>query len=366
MKKRVSIIGAGIFGISCAMELAGDFDVVVYEQEPDIMSKGTYANQYRHHHGFHYPRSEETVKQCLDAQDSLKSRWGEAIIEDIPSYYAVAKEGSKVTADEFIKFCDDMGLKYIQKYPDPSFLNPGAVDLCLLTKEPVYDFKKLKNIAKKNLDKNTSIMLRLSSKVVGAKLNNETGQKILTVLHSGNKIEEVFDYVVNATYANQNLFKNWLDFPGLEIEFRLKEVPIVKLPTNICEAVTIMDGEFVTIVPIGHTGLYTFGDVGRSIREVKFSTGGVPWTQDYINSLASRFEEMKEANPYYIPITAKAEYVRSMYAVLPILPNSNDTDARLTAVTNHGDGCWSVFEGKIVTSVEAARDVANQIINFKA
>lgn len=364
-KQKAAIIGAGIFGVSCALELADEFEVHIFEQEDDIMNKGTFANQYRHHYGFHYPRSKETVQQCLDAESSFRSRWSDAIIEDIPSYYAIAKEGSKVTADKFLHFCNEMGLKYEMKYPDSDFLNKEMVDLCILTKEPIYDIYKLKKISKSLLSSNDSTKLHLSSKVIGAKIDDSTGKKILTILNSGVERQESFDYVVNATYANQNLFKHWLGFPELEIEFRLKEVPVIKLPTDILEAVTIMDGPFVTIVPIGHSGYYTFGDVGRSIRETKLSTGGIPWTQQYIDSLPTLFEEMKMANTYYIPIIKEAEYIKSMYAVLPTLPSAEKTDARVTTVTEHGSGCWSVFEGKIVTSVATAREVANYIRNKK-
>jgi UDP-N-acetyl-D-mannosaminuronic acid dehydrogenase len=360
-KKRVAIIGGGIFGVSCAIELSEDFDVVVFEQEDDVMSKGTFANQYRHHYGFHYPRSKETVRQCLDAQTSFRSMWNDVIIKDIPSYYAVAKEGSKVTAEEFIRFCDEMNLKYEEKYPNEDFLNRDSVDTCLLTNEPVYDIYKMKKKAKYILDKLSSTELRLSSRIIGARIDEYSEKKILKIFNNRSITEESFDYVVNATYVNQNLFKNWLGFPAKEIEFRLKEVVVVKLPTEICEAVTIMDGHFVTIVPIGHTGLYTFGDVGRSKREIKFSKGGVPWTKEYMDLMPTLFEEMKEANPYYIPIISKAEYVRSMFAVLPVLPEAKDTDERLTTVSDHGHGCWSVFEGKIVTSVKVAREVAECI-----
>ena len=258
-----------------------------------------------------------------------------------------------------------MGLEYKLDFPDSDWLNRDAVEVCLFTREPIYDIYKFKSLSKSMLAKNESAKLRLSSRIIDAKFDETTGQKILTISNKGHESKEAFDYVVNATYASQNLLKNWLGFPALEIEFRLKEVPIVRLPTHLRQAVTIMDGPFVTIVPIGNTGLYTFGDVARSIIETKFSTGGIPWSQDYIKSRPSRFEEMKAANPYYIPITSQAEYVESMFAVLPILPNSNETDTRLTAVTNHGRGCWSVFEGKIVTAVAAAREVADQIRKIK-
>ena len=195
-KPKVAIIGAGIFGVSCAIELADDFEVVVFEQENDVMGKGTFANQYRHHYGFHYPRSKETVKQCLDAQDSFRLRWQEAIIEDIPSYYAVAKEGSRVTGSEFIKFCDEMGLQYKEQYPDSSFLNREAVELCILTNEPVYDIYKLKSLSKEILNKNKSTTLKLSSRVVGGKYDESTGKKVLSILSGGNSYEEEFGWRV--------------------------------------------------------------------------------------------------------------------------------------------------------------------------
>ena len=63
----------------------------------------------------------------------------------------------------------------------------------------------------------------------------------------------------------------------------------------------------------------------------------------------------------FMPIVEKAKYVKSIFSVLPIQPHAHDTDARLTIVTNHGEGCWSVFEGKIITCVSAAKEIARNL-----
>ncbi len=359
-KPKALIIGGGIFGLSAAIELARFCDVTVFEQTSDIMMGGTYGNQYRHHLGYHYPRSKETVAQCLAAQDDFFSVWGGAVIGGFPAYYAVAKEGSKVSADAFLSFCKEMGLPRDIAYPEEEFLNRTVVDICIKTGESVYDLLKLRSIAREKMQ-TRGVALRLHHRVVGGR-RGEGGEKFLLVTDGHKSFEERGDIIVNAMYANHNLFLQWFGFSHPPLEFRLKELPVVRLPTQTRVSVTIMDGPFLTLVPMAEISVFTLGDVPRSICEIRFSDGGIPWTKEEIESRTSRFHEMKEANPFYIPIIAKAHRLHSMFTILPILPNSDVTDERLTAVTSHGEGLWSVFEGKIVTCVRAAKEVMEQAL----
>jgi len=284
-------------------------------------------------------------------------------MSDFVSYYAVAKEGSYVTGDEFLNFCDRMGLPYEVEYPDDSFLNRDVVSVCVKTKEAAYDLKKLKKIA---MDKmlEDSITLKLNHKVVGGKIDESNNKKILKIETVGGTVkEEPFDYVVSAMYANHNAFGHWFGFKVKEMELRLKEVVVVKLPTKSKVAITVMDGPFVTLVPTGEQGIWTFGDVPRSIKEIKISSTGVPWSASDIANCKSRFDEMKKASSYFFPIIENAEYVKSMFTILPVWPERDKTDERLTTVTDHGNGCWSIFEGKIVTCVTAAKEVAALVRN---
>jgi len=356
----VAIVGAGIFGVSCALELGKFCDVVVYEQHDDIMMEGTYGNQYRHHAGYHYPRSAETVQQCQRAEADFNAVWGSAIIRNFPAYYAVAREGSKVTAQEFLAFCDRLHLPYITAYPSDEFLNKDQVAVCVETPEPVYGYTELRSLAKKYLLDNPHIHLKTEHQVVAAQIDTASGKKKFSVQASGQTVEESFDYAVNAMYANHNVFGNWFGFPVSPIEFRLKEIVVIDLPVKETLAVTIMDGPFMTLVPTGIPGQFTFGDVARSIHEARVSTAGIPWRYED-RSRASRFAEMCEHDIAFMPILEKAKYVKSIFSVLPIQPHAHDTDARLTIVTNHGEGCWSVFEGKIITCVSAAKEIARNL-----
>ncbi|MBI5412991.1 FAD-binding oxidoreductase [Candidatus Peregrinibacteria bacterium] len=358
-RSRVAIIGAGIFGVSCALELSAFCDVTLFDQNDAVLMGGTYRNQYRHHYGYHYPRSPETVIQCQNAEQDFKKVWGKSI-RYFPAYYGIAHE-SKVTANDFRHFCETYHLPYEIEYPAVSFLNSASVIACFKTPEPVYDFSILKKIAEAEIKNSPHIKLSLGQKVIEGGVSS-SGTKIFTVkLSSGDTLEENFDFAVNATYANYNMFCEWFDFEHPVIEFRLKELVVVKLPTVQQLAITVVDGPFVTIVPLSEPGYFTLGDVSRSIHDTCLSSGGIPWSSEEIDLSKSHFYEMKKFNPYFIPLISQAEYVKSIFTVLPIRPNVNETDERLTSITNHGLGCWSVFEGKIVTSVSTAKMVAKTL-----
>lgn len=354
----MAIIGAGIFGISCAVELAEMCEVVVYEQNSEIMSGGTYGSQRRHHYGYHYPRSPETVRQCQVAEKDFIDVWGAAIVDGFPAYYAIAKENSLTTAEQFFAFCEALKLPYEISYPSEEFLDRSRVVTCVKTKEPAYDYFRLRELAKDKILSNPHIQIKLRNTVVGCEFSETDNTKHVLVKAAGEVCRESFDFVINATYANHNVFCNWLGFAVPSLEFRLKELVIVELPRPQLLAVTVMDGPFVTIIPVGDSGrYYTLGDAKRSIHDIKFSPVGPPWSKADIAGRVSRFPEMRENNPFFIPIIKDAKYIKSIFSILPILPNLGATDERITSVTDHGRGCWSVFEGKIITCVTAAKKI---------
>jgi len=62
--KKAAAIGAGIFGLYCAIELLkSDFQVDIYEQAKCVGQGASKANQARLHLGYHYPHSRETEVQ---------------------------------------------------------------------------------------------------------------------------------------------------------------------------------------------------------------------------------------------------------------------------------------------------------------
>lgn len=354
------MIGGGIFGASAAIELGKFAEVTIFERRNDLMGEGSYGNQYRHHHGYHYPRSPFTVRQCQEGEADFLLVWEKAIVRNFPAYYCIGKEGSFTSAEGYIKFCEEMGLHYKIAYPPEEFLNPNSVSLSILTKEPVYHYATLKKVAREHFAANPRISLKLENEVCGVHLA-EDGRKVLTIKNRNGLSDEPFNFVVNATYANYNVFCGWLGFSRRELEFRLKEIFLIELPVEKNIAVTIMDGPFVTLVPTGDPGIFTLGDVGRSKREIKFGTGIAPWRDVAAENLPSVFFEAQPHDAHFIPIISRAKFIKPIYSILPVAPNTDDTAGRPTDIVNHGYGCWSVFEGKIITSVITAKRIAAEI-----
>ena len=361
IKPAVAIIGGGIFGLTSALVIGKFFPVTVFERRKDILGEASWANQYRHHSGYHYPRSQETIDEILQAAGDFEKFYKPVIIKKLPSFYSIIKEGSKTTVRDFVKVCDHIGLPYKPDFPDQKFLNRSAVAACFKITEGIYDYEKLKSFIKEKIKKNKNIKLRLAHRVTGAKLGAD-GFKILSIA-GPKKTREKFDFVINATYANYNDFCGWMGFPKRKIHYRLKEIVLLKIPGRKKEGVMIMDGPFATFLPTGHGSLYTFGDAPLSIHEEYALEDSAIKIEKRLKKLKTRWPQMKKRCMGWMPILAKAEYAGSMFVILPVEPASDSSDARPTNITNHGHGCFSVLSGKIITSVSATKTILMNIKN---
>lgn len=358
---RVAVIGGGIFGATCAIILGESCPVTIFERHGSILAEASRANQYRHHLGYHYPRSPETIHEVQRARQEFEALYREAIVGDIPSYYAVARHGSQTTVEAFRQLCRDFDLPYEEAYPEPEFLDRAMVSWCVKTPEPAYDYERLKRLVLDLIQRNPHIRLSLNHRVVGATLTAE-GDKILSYEHGGARHSEGFNYVINATYANHNEFCAWLDVPQRVLECRMKEILVVDLPSGPRVAVTVIDGPFTTLVPLGRTPYYTLGDVALSIHERVTIRGGESLLEARWKRMRTRWADMQPHCAQWIPIVRRARYVESMYVILPVEPASELTDARPTDITAHGHGCWSILSGKIITAVSAAHAIQNAIL----
>ena len=66
---KIAIIGTGFFGLTTGLFLSKKHKVEVFEKNKTILNGASSANQFRFHLGYHYPRSQKTVKE-------IKASWG--------------------------------------------------------------------------------------------------------------------------------------------------------------------------------------------------------------------------------------------------------------------------------------------------
>lgn len=360
MKKKVGIIGGGIFGLSCAINLDKTYDITVFDQASDIMTGATYANHNRHHLGYHYPRSPETAQQCLESREDFERIYKDCCVNNFASYYCVSKKDSKTSAEDYVRFCDDAGLNYKEEWPQEGVLDKPKIELSLRTDEGVYDFITLKKLIKERIAKTSTLKIKLDHCVVGGSIE-PGGEKKLIVQNGANRHTHSFDFVINAMYANHNRFCGWFGFKKRLFQFNLQELCIIDLPADSPMGITIQDGPFPSFLPLGFSKnrcLFAHVEASQLIRNVSKANERLLSRVLYVES---NWHNILEVSTKYIPLLNKSKYVKSIFVDRIVDANRMDTDARLTELTSHGDGCWSIFAAKIITCESMAKKIAAEI-----
>jgi len=351
MKKRIAIVGAGIFGTTIGMQLANKSNQVdIFEKDEDILQATSSINEYRVHRGYHYPRSLETATSALTSEQLFKNFYPDAIIDTRDHFYAIAKEQSLTSSKKYIEFCSNLSLEFEET--ELELLDQTKIELTIKVKESLFDPIVLKKLVWKKLyEKKVNVLLKTKATP---------------------SIYKEYDFVILCTYANLNQMLKGNRSYQKEYQFEICEKPIVKLPRSFHnKSLVIMDGPFMCIDPYRSTSdQFVMGNVVHAIHSR--NTGKYPKIPKALKSLLNRglirnpnitnFEAFISSGIKFMPDLAKAKHIGSMYTIRTVLPNKDKTDERPTIVKRLNQKTVSVFSGKISNCVEAA-DKVSEIVN---
>ncbi len=350
---RVLVIGAGLFGCSTAFVLAeSKFNVDLVDEESDIMRKASFVNHNRIHLGYHYLRSIETAEQSIEGLLSFLFYYGDSVLYQFPNYYGIASVGSKTTPQQFLDFCNNVGIGYEEGYPDELMLNRDKLDACFKVPEPVWDYTSLKTTVVKYLER-SKVNLYLSTK---CEKINILENKLFEVKLNGSV--KHYDVVINATYANLNKVNSMLGIQSRMLLYEDVVIPVFSYPSSPI-GLTIMDGPFCSIMPHGKIDreflLYNVREsVLRSKHDIfkpDFEDNGVDFKEERI------YEASTEFMPFLKNVTNNL-YTRTIRTVF-----ENSDDARLSEVSTYKDfkNYFSVLSGKVTTCMQVALEIKHAI-----
>lgn len=359
---KIAVIGGGIYGTSCAAQLAKLGEVTLFESNDKFITQASYNNQWRHHAGFHYARSDETIYQINRSKEAFESVYEAAIDRSVDSYFCTAKSAEIITKERYLSACKSHDLPFEIKNPPTDFLNLDNVSLSILTNESIYNLEKLREIATKRIVNNQNIEMRLNTLVTSGKIADD-GQKMLMFKDESGKHSEAFDYVVNTTYAGRNLFSKWFGFAKAPLRYDLFELPVVEIPGTGKVSVTVLDGPFCALISNAEDGMFSLSHIHESLLLSTVTEDGLP---PKIGTPKSNWHNIIKHCQQYFPILSKARYIGSRYGLRTIYAYQNDGrvvdyDGRPTVVSNHGFGCWSILAGKIISSEQNAKDLFMEI-----
>lgn len=355
-RPRAAVIGGGVFGATIAEELSEFAEVDLFERHDDLLSEVSFVNQWRHHSGFHYPRSHDTIQEIRACKAEFETRFEGVIQRDIPSFFATSRWGVEIPAERYLAACSSNYLAFSIEKPSARMLDPDQVSICMRTDEAVYDIPAMRNMLRNRIAKADHLTLHLGTEVADGRILPD-GRKELTAKGPDGTRTAAYDYVVNATYSRINLYAQWFQFPIELLRFDLYEMLVLDIPAEqLC--VTVMDAPFCSLVGMGTPNRFLLSHIHDSVLKSRVPPDGMPpdWGE-----IQSNREKMIKSSRRYMPILEKARVVESRYATRAVNAFARDFDARPTVVRDHGFGCWSVLGGKILTCLSNAREIAGAI-----
>ena len=366
-EKNIMVVGAGIFGILGALKLAKrGFNVTVLEKNPNILMGASYINQNRLHMGYHYPRSDETAQSSNISQKSFARLFNEAVVDNFYHYYCIARKGSLTTAEEYLRFCDRLGLPYSIEYPKTITLNKKKIELSVRVPEKIYDANLLREMLTSLIKQNEKIDLLLTAEIINIKSRSQGFEVYFK--NNGEIVRKKCDAILNATYSNINNIIKMAGFATRPYQYELCEIPVVKAPWVQRIGCGVFDGPFFGILPFGYSNDYLLYDVELSVLER--SRGEYPnfkHTVAYYNTemrKKERFKTYLEKAKKFIKEMEQCTHLYSIYVTRIVLPDADVDDARPTAVFYHGRGFWTIFAGKISAAIPAAERITEEMNDY--
>jgi hypothetical protein len=181
-----------------------------------------------------------------------------------------------------------------------------------------------------------------------------------------------YDYVVIATYANNNKLIEHLPHAQKDFQFELCEKPVLRLPQKFQgKGIVVIDGPFMCIDPMGSSSYHVMGNVVHAIHSKNIGLYPIvpPEFAPLLNNGIIKNPPITNIKKFlahageYIPGVEKAEHIGSMYTFRTKPPFREHDDARPTNVDKIDGNIVVVFSGKIPTCVDAAEQVSSIIRN---
>ncbi|MCB2187075.1 MAG: FAD-binding oxidoreductase [Deltaproteobacteria bacterium] len=322
------VIGGGFYGACLALVLASRLSrVVLLEKEDDLLTRASSLNQARVHTGYHYPRSFLTAYRSLVNFPRFLLDFRRAIVDDFTKLYAVARRGSKVSAERFFKMFKEMGAPIAPAAPQLARLfNPELIEAVFKVREVAFDAAVLRDILRERLEA-AGVEIRLGEEAVN--LTPGPGEGITVTTAGGRELPAGLVFL--CAYSRINVLLAAAGLPLLPLKHEITEMALVELPPELAGlGITVMDGPFFSVMPYPSRGLHTLSHV-RYTPHASWTDGPRPRDGHALlrqNPPASNFLYMQKDAQRYLPALARARQAGSLFEVKTVLVRNEVDDGR--------------------------------------
>lgn len=355
------IIGAGIYGLYAALYSSKKGEkVIILEYDNEAISRATYINQARVHNGYHYPRSYSTAIKSAKYFNRFNEDFSFAINKKFEKIYATSKEYSWTSGEQFKKFCKNANIRCEEINADKYF-SKGMVDGAFITQEYTFDAMLIKKYFIEQLRNRNNVEIVYNARINSIEKNNNLIEIVLE-----NKEKYRSDFVLNATYSSTNQISSKFNVELFKIKYEICEIILCKPNSKIENiGITVMDGPFFSVMPFGKTGLHSLTSVTFTPHTTSYDA--LPKFDCQISEYCSpnqlgncnlcknkpktSWNYMYNLSKKYLNKDIDFEYKESLFAIKPILMESEIDDSRPTLIRtcSNEPKFISVLSGKINT-----------------
>ncbi len=339
------------------------------EKEAQLFTKASIVNQARLHGGYHYPRSVATAMMSDENKARFTDEHRQFINTTFEKYYAIDRFASFTDAKQFERFCDYIAIRCEKVEQHPLF-NYERLEGLYLTEEYSFDPILVADYYKTQVFDNQNISVFTSFKIDKASCEND----VWNIEGNGKKMTT--PSVVNATYSASNAINRLFGLDDIQLMHEISEMCFVTSPQFANKGITIMDGQFASLMPYGKTGLLSLSSVAYTHHKVSYdnlpnfdcqqiNTNCQPNFTSNCNACHAKPEsarhKMMAQIRHYLSDAVELNYFSNFYTIKSKLKANHIDDGRPTeiAILSQKPDFFCLFAGKI-NSIYEVEKILNQ------
>ena len=343
------------------------------EKERELFKKASIVNQARLHSGYHYPRSVATALMSDDNKARFTEEHRPFILFDFEKYYAIDRHGSLTDAAQFERFCEFIGIRCDRVEGHPLF-NYNRLEALYLTTEYTFDPVLIGEYYQQKIAEQKGVEIRRFTKIKNAEMAAGNWQVNLQNIENETIETITAKSVINATYAQSNALNRLFGMPDINLMHEISEMAFVNSPQLENIGLTVMDGQFGSLMPYGLSGLLSLSSVAYTHHKVSYDN--LPtfdcqqrnplckpdFTEDCNGCPAvppSNYRKMLGQMQQYFSDKVELDYQHSLFTIKSKLKANFIDDGRPTEISclHRNPDYFCIFAGKINSIYEIEKVV---------
>ena len=349
------------------------YRIGLIEKEKALFRKASIVNQARLHSGYHYPRSVATALMSDDNKARFTQEHEAFINFKFEKYYAIDRFGSFTDAAQFERFCEFINIK-CERIKDHPLFNFHRLEALYATTEYTFDPILIAEYYARQLRENTAIDLLLSTRILAVASLTDSWKIEGQNIDNQQFIKIKAAAVINATYSGSNAINRLFGVSEIDLMHEISEMAFVTSPQFENKGLTVMDGQFGSIMPYGKSGLLSLSSVAYTHHKVSYENlptfdcqqknpACAPDFTAICNFCAakpaSNYRKMMAQISHYFTDAVQLHYFTSMFTIKSKLKANYIDDGRPTEISqlHKNPHFYCIFAGKINSIYEIEKMV---------